>query len=714
MPRETRTRRLTRPTASAAPAKVRTGGDTAPRPLASLLARTSRLIDLLPELHQHAIDLTGGSCSLLFEYNPRNGVLQATSGFGLDQLRTDPWTPASGEGALVSEAFARRTPTLVTDAQRQMPDLAPRLATSSVLLLPLARADERAGLLVIGFGTPPSTPLASLPDIDTAEISDVFLTTLELFRLRQNEQLQRDLRQLLDEFALGVGVTLNLAAGLDIVCHGASRLFGADRTAVWILDRRPSQLVLKASSDPEHLVRGVRVNADDPLVPAVMALRRVRAEILPATDDVPTSMVAVPLRGHRRVLGTIVLEGVRIEAGGELALLDRADELGRQLSGAIDYMQLLDEVLRSRRQLENTFDSIADLVVVYDRRGRIVHANKAFASRLKQTRAQILDRPLAEYIGGDLAAWLAVRDGSGIRGETESPTTCEILDPVLNGPFLVTVTDLINQERERVGSVVVARDLTPQSKLEAEREELRKRLTQSEKLAALGQFVAGIAHELNNPLQGVLGHLELLRTTGAFPKQLRRQVQTIYREADRAAKIVRNLLVFTASRRLLRRSVSLPAVVQEVIKLRQDACRAQHIDVVRHYEDNLPRVQSDLLLLHQVFLNMVMNAEHTISATGRPGRLEIRATFSPSRDRVITTVRDTGGGIPPDSLTRIFEPFYTTKGVGKGTGLGLAIAYGIVQEHGGHISAANHPEGGAIFTVELPVAPAPRRQDRKA
>src|SRR5947209_7944107 len=238
---------------------------------------------------------------------------------------------------------------------------------------------------------------------------------------------------------------------------------------------------------------------------------------------------------------------------------------------------------------------------------------------------------------------------------------------------MVTVTDLLNYEREPVGSVIVARDLTPQTRLEVEREELRKRLTQSEKLAALGQFVAGIAHELNNPLQGVLGHLELLRATGAFPKQLRREVQTIYREADRAAKIVRNLLVFAGSRRLARRRVSLNAVLQKVLALRAAACRAAEIEVVRHYDEKLPRVPSDPLLLHQAFLNMVMNAEQAIAATGRGGRIDITTSVARAGDRIVATVRDTGVGIPTDVLSRIFEPFYTTKDVGQGTGLGLAI-----------------------------------------
>ena len=279
---------------------------------------------------------------------------------------------------------------------------------------------------------------------------------------------------------------------------------------------------------------------------------------------------------------------------------------------------------------------------------------------------------------------------------------------MLDGSFIVTASALVDHEGARAGSVIVARDLTSQTQLEAEREELRKRLMQSEKLAALGQFVAGIAHELNNPLQGVLGHLELLRGTGALPKKLRRDVQTIYREADRAAKIVRNLLVFAGSRRLARRSVSLPAVVQKVLALRTPALRAADIEVVRHYDEQLPRVKSDPLLLHQVFLNMIMNAEHAIASTGKGGRIEIGATATPSGDRVIASVRDTGTGIAEQALARVFEPFYTTKEVGKGTGLGLAIAYGIVQDHGGQITAANHSEGGAVFTVELPAAPSPR------
>jgi PAS domain S-box-containing protein len=704
MPEDARTWRTSRPSS----ADERSGGTgVAPPTLVSLLAHTKRLVDLLPPLHQHALDVTGGSRLLLFEHNPRNGVMQATSGFGLDAFPSEPWAPAPDEAAIVSDAFARGTPLIVTDADRDMPDLASRLHSRAALLLPLGRGDDRIGMVTIGFSGAAPSALRN----EVAPMADAFLMAIELTRLRQRDELQRDLRLLLDEFSQSLSATLQLAAGLDIFCHGAKRLFGADRTSVWIHDRRARSLVLRASTDPDQGTTDVQIPADDPLSPAAVAMRRARAEILSgasglAIEEEATVTVTVPLRGTRRALGTVVFEGVRVEPGGEMDLLDRADELGRQLSNAVENLSLLDDVMRSQRELEDTFDSIAHLVAVFDRLGRIVHVNNAFASRIGRTREQLIERPLTEVIGPELAAWLVELAREPARPDGRAPAMREIVDPVLKGPFMVTVTDLLNPERERVGSVIVARDLTPQTKLEAEREELRKRLTQSEKLAALGQFVAGIAHELNNPLQGVLGHLELLRVTGAFPKQLKREIQTIYREADRAAKIVRNLLVFAGSRRLARRAVSLNGVLQKVVALRAASCRAANIEVVRHYDEKLPRVLSDPLLLHQVFLNMVMNAEHAIDAAGGGGgRIEITTAASPARKMIVATVRDTGSGFAPEVLSRIFEPFYTTKEVGKGTGLGLAIAYGIVQDHGGQISAANHPEGGAVLTVELPMKP---------
>ena len=156
-----------------------------------LLAGGSGLVDLLPQLHQHAIDVTGGACTLLFEHNPRNGSLHATSGYGLDELRTDPWIPGPDEAEVVSQAFSRRAPAFVADVGREMPDLAERLGTPSARLLPLARGGERIGLLVVGFRQRPDSRTMSA---DASTASDAFLTALELNRLRRRDELQRDLR----------------------------------------------------------------------------------------------------------------------------------------------------------------------------------------------------------------------------------------------------------------------------------------------------------------------------------------------------------------------------------------------------------------------------------------------------------------------------------------------------------------------------------------
>ena len=658
------------------------------------LAKTDRLSELLPLLHQQATEAVGGRTSIVFQFDPAGEWLQATSAFGIEQLPTEPWL---GSGGLVPHSLFRDgQPIFVPDLTRSVRGVAEYLDTSSAVLVPLAHLQDRIGVLAVGCDrTPGPEPLREL-----ATVGHALALALERTRGSRDADLQRELRVLLQDFSRGVSSSFNLATGLEGLCLGVNRLFAADRSSVWLHDRRARTLVLSASSDAVYLEHARQVSTADALAPAAIALRRDHAEISANKGTTPTTaMVTIPLKGRRRALGTLVMEEVRLDPGSELELLERADEMGRQLSAAIENVLLLEDVLRSRRELDHTFNSLADLIVVCNREGRVVHVNQAFSDRAGMARQELIDRPLDELVGSgtqELLVQALEREATGLG----APINVELEDPALKGAFMMTVTPLIGDDRQLAGAVLVARDLTPHTRLEAERSELRNKLVQSEKLAALGEFVAGIAHELNNPLQSVLGHIELLRATGAFPKALRPDIQRIYREADRAAKIVRNLLVFAGSRRLVRRRVSINAVLSRVFALRRAALRAENIEVIRRRGEDLPRIKGDPLLLQQAFLNIVLNAEQAI---GYGGRIETRKTVLADPSRIVIEVRDTGPGIPDQVLTRVFEPFYTTKEVGKGTGLGLAIAYGIIQEHGGVISAENHPEGGAVFTVQLPV-----------
>jgi nitrogen-specific signal transduction histidine kinase len=656
------------------------------------------MADLLPPLHEYAVDTVGGRCSVLLQTNPRTALLHATSAFGLDYLPTSPWLTEDGEILLAAESLKTDTPIAVTNLAARYPSLASSLGTAHAIALPLAGLDGPLGLVIIGVDEDPSTS-----DVETrlTPVADAFVLALERMRLRRDADLQRDLTALMHEFSQRVSSALNLRAGLEIFCDGAARLFGADRVSVWLHDRRARELVLDASSDAAAVAHPPRVNIDDQQHPAALAMRRERAQIhdenAAAGRNAPD--VAVGLKGRRRALGTLVFEGMRIEPGGEADVIVRAEESARHLSAAIENTQLLEQVLQSRREIENTFNSLSDLVMVCNAELQLVHVNQAFANRAGIPRQDIAYRSLREFMGPPLSEWLA--ELSADPSAAQTPVTREVTDTLLAGTFAVTVTALIGDEGG-AGLVVVARDISRQSKLEAERTELRDRLTQSEKLAALGQFVAGIAHELNNPLQGVLGHLELLRTTGDLPSKLRKDVQLIYREADRAAKIVRNLLVFAGSRRLSRRRLNLNLVVSRVLALRSAATRAAHVEIVRALDESLPRLVGDPLMLQQALLNVVLNAEQAV--TGLPdARVEVRTSFDPARGIAAVTIADNGPGVPADVLPRLFEPFFTTRDVGKGAGLGLAIAYGIIQEHGGMIHAANRPDRGAVFTVDLKV-----------
>jgi signal transduction histidine kinase len=197
----------------------------------------------------------------------------------------------------------------------------------------------------------------------------------------------------------------------------------------------------------------------------------------------------------------------------------------------------------------------------------------------------------------------------------------------------------------------------------------------------------------------VLGHLELLIDMTDAAKPVRKPLKQIYTEADRAAKIVHNLLVFTGSHRMQRERMPIDRLITRVVASRAVQLRRAGITVVRERGRHVPPVNVDGLLMEQALLNILINAEHATRAA-QGTRIEI-ATGT-SGGMVTVTITDAGPGISPEVLPRIFDPFFTTKDVGQGTGLGLAITYGIVKEHGGTITAGSAAGGGAVFRIELP------------
>jgi signal transduction histidine kinase/CheY-like chemotaxis protein len=256
------------------------------------------------------------------------------------------------------------------------------------------------------------------------------------------------------------------------------------------------------------------------------------------------------------------------------------------------------------------------------------------------------------------------------------------------------------------------RDVSERKRLESQARELYHQLLQAEKMAALGQTISGVAHELNNPLATILTSAERL-SAKPVSDEIRRGVETIRTESERAARIVRNLLTFARKRHTTRAMVDLNAVVRETLALRAYEQRLTNIDVIEAAAAGLPQVFADPHQIQQVLLNLVINAEQAMLAANGRGTLIVRTWHDVDQETVVLEVTDDGPGVPQDVQPKIFDPFFTTKDVGQGTGLGLTVAYAIVQEHGGRIEVTTGAGGGATFSVRLPTGGAALRPVRE-
>ena len=247
------------------------------------------------------------------------------------------------------------------------------------------------------------------------------------------------------------------------------------------------------------------------------------------------------------------------------------------------------------------------------------------------------------------------------------------------------------------------RDVSERKKLDDETRDVYAQLLQAEKMAALGQTISGVAHELNNPLATILSWAERLSQKTMLDESARRGLETILSESERAARIVRNLLTFARKRQTTRAMVDVNQVTRETLALRSHEQRLSNIAIIDALAAGLPQVFADGHQLQQVLLNLILNAEQAmLSAHGR-GVLVVRTWHDHQQESIIVEINDDGPGVADEVQPRIFDPFFTTKDVGKGTGLGLTVAYAIVQEHGGRIRLESKAGAGASFYIELPV-----------
>ena len=387
--------------------------------------------------------------------------------------------------------------------------------------------------------------------------------------------------------------------------------------------------------------------------------------------------LALPLEGRRELLGAVGMALPRPVTAEERAQLGAlASVAAVALEGAL----LLEAAERQRQAWEEAVDAISLALCVLDRAGRIERANRAFADLLQLPRAGLAGRPWTEVLPlpwqGEVAAALA--DARPAEHEFHLGTR----------PIAVSVCHAPAGGR----AVLLLEDRT-------DRRGLQDRLLQAEKLSAIGQLIAGVAHDLNNPLTSVIGFADFLAESAEAPPRIREPLRVIQQEAERASKIVKNLLSF-ARRQETRQLASLRPMLEATIGLFRNHLDADRVALEYEIAADLPDLDMNPNQLQQVFVNLIQNAAHAITGTGRPGTIRISAQRW--MEGAAVEVRDDGCGMDPATAARVFEPFFTTKPEGQGTGLGLSISQGIVKEHGGRITLVSRPGEGSRFTVELP------------
>jgi len=525
-------------------------------------------------------------------------------------------------------------------------------------------------------------------------------SALENSKKRLREQIAERSLQLRTFNAITELVTrsVQLADILPRVLQEVLKVVPARGAGIYLLDRKLAVLRLQCALNGEELAG--EISFDPSLCLSMLDkqaldfegfIRETARDQLSGTGPggVLSRGLSVPLCCHGQVLGVMIFLGINVDEMGpeqhELLF-----SIGHQIGITIESLQNIASLVESKELLQSVFDGISDGMVLLDHDHQIRMVNRAFLQRLDIGLDHALDRPLDKLpLQNYWPSLFRAVDYSFPDGRAT-----ERVFETDEGPVYAIRLYPIFADGGAVRNIVCyLRDITEQKQVE-------RRIQQTEKLVALGQLAAGVAHEINNPLGVILCYADILKEeVGEGAGQLRDDVAVIEKHARSCQRIVTDLLNFARGQKMERRPASINRVIEDVVSMVQQQFAKKRIDFFLELAPDLPELLIDSDRMRQVFLNLVMNASHAI---GEEGSIRISSRHLAGESQVQVVVEDNGGGIEPELLVKIFDPFFTTKPQGTGTGLGLSVSYGIIRDHDGDVRAESRYGEWTRFIITLP------------
>jgi PAS domain S-box-containing protein len=590
----------------------------------------------------------------------------------------------------------------------------------------VAGASLLAGLyiyLVAGGATAvdPWTLLTRVPFLYVVALYYGHIATRVRVREKRHRQTERDMEELqaFVEVTAATTSTLDLHQVLFVVVQRVAKLVGALRCSILQVDEVHGHCEVVASNDDPGLTRleldlkkypEVRraIETRQPVVINNIASERLLDGVRPAIERLGyESILVLPLMHGESLLGMLFLRAARDGRHFSAQEIDSCKVVAHASANALRNAMLYDEIrveARGRREsaqkLQQILDHFPDLICSTDNDGRITEFSRGGDRLLGTTRAEALGRNLEEIFPDPetrLRLRRLLREGESFRN---IETTARHSDGSMRD-VLIAASPLKDEAGRVYGTVGIVQNIT-------ELKAARGHLAQAEKLTALGEVVSGVAHELNNPLAGVLGYAQLLMRAPMEARQ-QRSVERILDAALRCQRIVQNLLAFSRRYPSEKRYLGLNGLIEKTLDIKEYDLRGNRIRVVRDLQPDLPKTMLDFNQMQQVLLNLINNAQYAMASHGGQGTLAVMTREAAGMIEV--RIRDDGPGIPRENQSRIFDPFFTTKPAGEGTGLGLSISYGIVRDHGGRIWVDSEPSRGTTLVVEIPIRREPLAEE---